>query len=646
MFDASVASRASAPPQPAFTFPPAAKPQQSAKFGSAPPLTRISDPQGPYAGGSHNNHQNINTNNATATATSKAYNSNIPDNIATSAATPPSSTHIQRDHISSLSRPPLPEAVVDEQNSTSSRHYSDSITAASSSRAAALSSSSSSSSSSKRAHSSRTQSPLSPSLSATATALAAFAKGAAESAPAGMTSPQQQQQQQQEPREDPVLSSLLGSAVSYWNYSDESLSQALRLRAEQERTKQEFYRLELRKRSLDLLHEAMRYNIPPNSVPLLFSGSQLPADANALAALSVQIQQQQQQQQPPPPYVSSQSGPVPVFSSQSGLVPAPQGPPPPPPPPKRPSSHSRNLSLPPQPTIIPSEYQKQAAAAANPPPPQQQPPQLRSPPSFRPGHQHHSSTSAISFTSPVRGPPAFSTLSGPGPYPQMSTQQQPPPLARSGSWQINQPYFPPPQQPTISTSPSSPSSSLQHIIQFHHWQPSPSKASPSHSSPQTGDDSALKRRKSVSDRSTSPTPKSSSSTSGVQQSAATLGASAAAAHSQVRRRGLHSRHRSEASVLRGDSSGSSFRGWSGAPSAASLARQSSTQTNVHSTTPDPQSGVNVLATVASEQRERTPSPARLGSQPTQDEASFSGQQRREERAKKHEVDFMISDDPS
>lgn len=92
------------------------------------------------------------------------------------------------------------------------------------------------------------------------------------------------------PRHSPRqgLAHLLGSGLAEWPHSDESLTEALRLRQEQERTKQEYYRLETRKRVLDILTMAVRAGVPGSAIPSLFEGQQhqvaLPVHRTAAAA--------------------------------------------------------------------------------------------------------------------------------------------------------------------------------------------------------------------------------------------------------------------------------------------------------------------------------------------------------------------------
>lgn len=323
----------------------------------------------------------------------------------------------------------------------------------------------------------------------------------------------QQHNPQQEPEQSPDLATvqaLLGPEITTWNFSDDSLRAALELRTEQEKTRQEYYKLELRKKTSELLTDAMRYNIPASMIPLLFNASPDSLDQRVAEAPQ---QPSNPYVYPPPPQIHSQ--PPASFPSSSknppydalGLnqdterYPSPT------------HGHQRNLSMPQQPTIIPSEYQLRQP---QPPPPQQK---------FRPTHAHHASMSAIS-------PSRYTTPA------QSSYQRQ---------WQPA-PYFPPPAAASSQANAESPGTSMHHLIQFHHWQPNQTK--PPSSSPKkdnatvvVDDTQSPKRRRSMALDRSSPTPKSGDTSSTALASAS--------AHS--RRRSMHQRQRSETSMLQGES---------------------------------------------------------------------------------------------
>ncbi|AET38799.1 Bop3p Ecym_3308 [Eremothecium cymbalariae DBVPG len=71
----------------------------------------------------------------------------------------------------------------------------------------------------------------------------------------------------------PAISSLLGPQVTSWPYSETSLIHALELKVEQEKTKQQYYRLENVSRSIDLVKIAIDAHVPGNSIPLLFNNN-------------------------------------------------------------------------------------------------------------------------------------------------------------------------------------------------------------------------------------------------------------------------------------------------------------------------------------------------------------------------------------
>ncbi|CDK25980.1 unnamed protein product [Kuraishia capsulata CBS 1993] len=73
----------------------------------------------------------------------------------------------------------------------------------------------------------------------------------------------------QQPSQD-VLAALLGNGIKEWPFTETSLIHALALKTEQEKTRQEFYRMETVSRSLELLRHAMAAQIPGYLIPQLF----------------------------------------------------------------------------------------------------------------------------------------------------------------------------------------------------------------------------------------------------------------------------------------------------------------------------------------------------------------------------------------
>ncbi|RCK55273.1 hypothetical protein Cantr_04074 [Candida viswanathii] len=143
----------------------------------------------------------------------------------------------------------------------------------------------------------------------------------------------------QKPISDPGLLSLLGPNVTSFPFSDDSFQDALKLRAEQERTKQEYYRVETANKNLAILQTALRAQIPIHLIPLMCVGKMPELTEEQMKAMiqqplpqpppGPQFQPQAQQVPPPPPHqqqqqpqqyppVVQQQGP-PVFM-QPGLL--------------------------------------------------------------------------------------------------------------------------------------------------------------------------------------------------------------------------------------------------------------------------------------------------------------------------------------
>lgn len=395
-----------------------------------------------------------------------------------------------------------------------------------------------------------------------------------------------------------TVQALLGPEITSWNFSDASLKAALELRTERERSRQEYYKLETRKRSAELLQEAMRYNLPSSLLPLLFNGAPpLPTDMDETPSSSSSI----------PEYVNS-------FAKQHE---------------QRYSSpsthhhtHQRNLSLPQQPTIIQSEYQRQQPPP--PPPPQQQPPPKSN--KFR-HHAHHASTSAIpqtSYYSPTRAPAAPLSFVPPLQPPPATTSTNTAATAATARQSASRPawqttpntYFPPPQNP-YPPNPGSPTTSVHHIIQFHHWQPNQTKPSGTTSPTRKEEDAGSKRRRSLTGESgersgeRSGSPATASTTASTTSSTpSTTAVASAAAHS--RRKSMHNRNKSETSAIRGDMSKFSI---SGPPRIR---------------TPEDTAGFNYLAQAAAEESARLASPEKRAPST-------------EARSHKQDVNFMITD---
>lgn len=277
---------------------------------------------------------------------------------------------------------------------------------------------------------------------------------------------------------------------------------------QQEVSRAEYYRLERAQRSLQLFDQAVKYQVPPALIPLLFAQTDAPPNmaaeldrlaqdapmsltsysalvqAAAQAAANVLTQSASIPVAAPPTYppsthstpshagtpgvsISAQAGAIAAAAAQ-GVVPGT---------PQRTQPHEsarlmsplhkdsrlsfrhhqRNLSMPAKPT----EYGSQSPRRFQfgPPHPMQHlPPQ----PQLHPSPPIYSNSPHQ--TSPVRGPGG-----GPWPYYPAGTPGGTPgvPVA------AGTPVGPPPSgSPPSSPQPvAPPSQSMHHIIQFHHWQP-------------------------------------------------------------------------------------------------------------------------------------------------------------------------------
>ncbi|CAK9681962.1 unnamed protein product [Candida parapsilosis] len=71
---------------------------------------------------------------------------------------------------------------------------------------------------------------------------------------------------------DPGLLTLLGPNVSSFPFSESAFIEAMKFKAEQERTKQEFYRAESANKNLNIIQLALQAQIPTNQIPQLLTG--------------------------------------------------------------------------------------------------------------------------------------------------------------------------------------------------------------------------------------------------------------------------------------------------------------------------------------------------------------------------------------
>ena len=72
-----------------------------------------------------------------------------------------------------------------------------------------------------------------------------------------------------------ILDVVFGCPVNPWEYSEDSLTKALHLKQEQEKTKQQYYKLENVNKSIELLKLATQYDIPPAHIIRLFNNDEV-----------------------------------------------------------------------------------------------------------------------------------------------------------------------------------------------------------------------------------------------------------------------------------------------------------------------------------------------------------------------------------
>ncbi|ODV65087.1 hypothetical protein HYPBUDRAFT_88454, partial [Hyphopichia burtonii NRRL Y-1933] len=72
------------------------------------------------------------------------------------------------------------------------------------------------------------------------------------------------------------LLSLLGPNVSSFPFSESAYVEALKLRTEQEKTKQEYYKLETANKNLNIIQMALNAQVPSNLIPSMCVGIQNP----------------------------------------------------------------------------------------------------------------------------------------------------------------------------------------------------------------------------------------------------------------------------------------------------------------------------------------------------------------------------------
>ncbi|SGZ50346.1 CIC11C00000005236 [Sungouiella intermedia] len=277
---------------------------------------------------------------------------------------------------------------------------------------------------------------------------------------------------------DPALLALLGPNITSFPWSESAFVEALRLRAEEERTKQEQIRLEIASKNLAIINKAIEHEVPAHMIPSMCVA---PIPEGAI----------------PQRYISLQSPQLPVYSQLGrrnypsgdysnismgypGVGPHQQSPFLAPSP-----SFGRNYdTLDNASSVAPINYRFGSGSKAPPPPHNRRPlspaklgaaavANLANPvtpyrPSQRtlPTHQRHFSMPAETLSSPQR------TLERTRNRNSQNVQLQSP-LGATSSIQVRpSPAQPLNKQTKNSQIPSQESmTSHQHIIQFHHWKP-------------------------------------------------------------------------------------------------------------------------------------------------------------------------------
>lgn len=122
-----------------------------------------------------------------------------------------------------------------------------------------------------------------------------------------------QQQQDKKSSKEKNLNNILGSSFESWPYTEASLIHAINLKSEQEKTKQEYYRLESVARSLELMKHLILAQVPPNLIPIIFSGQNMSSEAvDLLVKNNTNLPLSLQQQQRTPSQFQSPQRPVPT----------------------------------------------------------------------------------------------------------------------------------------------------------------------------------------------------------------------------------------------------------------------------------------------------------------------------------------------
>lgn len=290
------------------------------------------------------------------------------------------------------------------------------------------------------------------------------------------------------PKVDPSLATvqaLLGPGIHSWGFSDSTLTAALELAAEKERTQQEYLKLQTKIKTSELLNNALRNNVPMSFIPLLLNATgpgDLPDDVN----INEYIQQ------------------------RTGIT--------------ENNSSSRNSG-----SAGTFKFQQPSTIYENTPTAPHGSSSVTKPSKFK--RKHHASMSAI----PTFSSGTTTVSSGNGPQVVQYPTPSKPAWQTAPNILLSQQNKPP--------NPASPTTSVHHIIQFHHWQPntgsnSNNSSNSNNNTINTASSTALefasngkKRRSSVTD--------STADDAVISESANNF---------LSKKRGMHHRHRSESVI--------------------------------------------------------------------------------------------------
>ncbi|CUM46372.1 uncharacterized protein AC631_03083 [Debaryomyces fabryi] len=278
------------------------------------------------------------------------------------------------------------------------------------------------------------------------------------------------------------LLTLLGPNVKTFPFSEEAYIESVKLRAEQEKTKQSYYKLETANKNLLMLNTALKANIPAHLIPLMYVPNEdAGAKSNIDSGLTPGSKLESSSIIASPFQQGNRTGMKNIYkpdASNSSLVP--------------PINYKFGGSNTPNTTRRPLSPAKiGAAAVANLATPTN--PYRNTRRNILPQHQRHfsmpASTSLVTpnrhratpsdlnaIDTTIQNPnklkaPSNATLNAPGSTSDSSILRSP--LGATSSIQVK----PSPAQPLhkltkLANQPSQESmTSFQHIIQFHHWKP-------------------------------------------------------------------------------------------------------------------------------------------------------------------------------